>query len=69
MIEQTNLVHDVLSLRTDFEVLPVTLGQPDDLDFLEYRWYSMPSDMKSAPAGADVIGQYQGLRWAGVRKH
>jgi len=43
MINQTQLVHDVVSLRTDVELVGVKSGA--EFDYLSYEWFAVSSEV------------------------
>jgi len=58
MIDQTQLIHDVLSLRDDFELQGVS-------DVLAYRWLLVTEGNQDVTGPAAVWG---GMTWVGVEQ-
>ncbi|MET0118951.1 MAG: hypothetical protein ABW090_16130 [Sedimenticola sp.] len=57
-IDQTTLIHDELSFRTDFKLTK------EDINVLEYQWFALP---KGHSAEGAVMASCLGLEWQGVQ--
>lgn len=66
MIDQTQLVHDVLSLRPDFDVW----GVSEDCSALDYQWALVPSASGRVPdtllAWEGPVAAWGGQTWVGI---
>jgi hypothetical protein len=66
MIDQSQLVHDVLSLRSDFDVW----GLPEDCTTLDYAWALVPSATDRVPETLATwegpVAAWGGQTWVGL---
>lgn len=57
MIDQTQLVHDLITLQNEVEL-------SHDVDPLEYQWFAVRDKSSIIPVG-EIMLTYAGCRWHG----